>query len=79
MSLNWDKLTPTMRRALRDPRNRQPLRFGDTGEVMFDADERQHIDRKQARVLRMLLTDIPSRGTISGSYDLKAIDTDEEG
>jgi len=80
MALNWDRLTPAMKKALRDPKNREPLRFDSIpGEryADYEVDERQHVDRKQARDLRQRLTEIPDRGTISGSYDLRAIEEED--
>lgn len=76
MSLDYSRLTPAMRAALRDPRMREPLRFPDVDcrETMFDPDERQHVDRDQARALRKLLTSADECGTIEDDFDLEEAD-----
>lgn len=63
----WDK--PGMQAALADPVNRRPLRFeGIHRDDLFDPDERQHIDRDQARALKYLLTEDPDRGILDGGH-----------
>ena len=81
MALDWNRLTPAMRRALRDPRNHRPLRFDSTPgerEATFEVNEKEHVDRQQARDLRKRLTEIPGHVTISGSQHIRAIDAREE-
>lgn len=63
----WDK--PGMQRALASPVNQRPVRFDDIPrDDMFDPDERQHVDRDQARALKYLLTGDPDRGILDGDH-----------
>jgi len=66
-----------MRRALRDPVNSQPLRFRDIpgerrdGRDLFEVNEREFMDRDQARALRRQeLTSRPKRETSEGTRNL---------
>jgi hypothetical protein len=80
MALDWGRLTPAMRRALRDPVNSQPLRFRDIpgqrrdGQDLYEVNEREFMDRDQARALRRServgLTSRPKRATIEGTRNL---------
>lgn len=81
MALDWNRLTPAMRRALRDPRNRRPLRFDSIpGErrATFEVNEKEHVDRQQARDLRKRLTEIPGHVTISGSQYIRAVEESQD-
>jgi hypothetical protein len=56
-----------MQRALASPVNQRPVRFDDIPrDEMFDPDERQHVDRYQARALKLLLTYEDEYDTIEG-------------
>jgi len=74
----WD--SPGMQRALATPVNQRPLRFeGIHRDDMFDPDERQHVDRDQARALKYLLTGDPDRAILDGDHIYDATpDTNEE-
>ena len=69
---------PGMQRALADPVNRVPVRFEEIRrDTLFDPDERQHIDRTQARELRKLLTGTLEYEILEGSHTYEEPDEEE--